>query len=163
MKHKHYDMIVAKAANMEFVVFVKHEETESGGLLSSAVTHTEWSEAGYPGDQMPCFHSELDYFLCLPQHKEACLHWLNGGEALILDFPDDEIERVLESGAYSGWHYASVFMSESVKTRIKPKKEKRWIAVNMSRGVYCELFESKVEATEAYPHADQFIEIEIEV
>ena len=65
MKHKHYDMIVALAENMNLATFCK-------GKLGK-----EWIDLG--GEGLPCFIPDNHYFLCLPQHKEACLHWLNGG------------------------------------------------------------------------------------
>ncbi len=126
MKHKHYDMIVAKASNMDLVVFVKSEETESGGLLVGSVTHTEWPETGERGDQMPCFHSDLDYFLCLPQHKEAVLNDLNGGESqLTFDGTNWDKCNLNQPVKWSeGWWY----MKGESQSRIKPKKEKVWVA-----------------------------------
>ena len=107
-------MIVAKAANMELVVFVK---TCDNGA---------WYEKG---DNSACqWWEDSDYFLCLPQHKEACLHWLNGGKAET-DRSFDEFVLVDEaSDRYFKWWPEGWFMREDYKSRIKPKKEKRWIA-----------------------------------
>ena len=71
-KHKHYEMIVAKAADTELVVFFK---CDTGWYFDDTSETIK-------------FHSDTDYFLCLPQHKEYCLHWLNGGE--VQDLYDDE-------------------------------------------------------------------------
>ena len=56
--HKHIEMIAAKSANMDLVVCCKHlNEGWGRGNLDDLIT---------------CYN---DFFLCLPQHKEACLHW----------------------------------------------------------------------------------------
>lgn len=152
MKHKHYEMIVAKAANMDLVVFVK---TCDNGA---------WYEKG---DNSACqWWEDSDYFLCLPQHKEACLHWLNGGDVIVKDFPDDEYnERTLLSEGFSGWHDATIFMDLPTKIRIKPHKEKRWVGVNSKTGVTTHLQESReglekrIDGLSDY----QVIEIEVEV
>lgn len=70
-RHNHYNIICKKAANMDLV------------LLANGAGNAEdndWFEYGNDGDYFPTLYSECEYFLCLPQHKEACLHWLNGGE-----------------------------------------------------------------------------------
>lgn len=112
MKHKHYEMIVAKAANMELVVFFK-------GINDSC----EWHEI----KMFPNWQTNASYFLCLPQHKEACLHWLNGGKVESLH-QDYEPMELAECGTIE-WGVKSTFMKYSIEIRIKPKKEKRWIAV----------------------------------
>lgn len=63
MKHKHYDKIVAKAANMNLAVFCRDAYHVKEG----------WFETS----NLP-IQDEFDYYLCLPQHKEDCLAWLNG-------------------------------------------------------------------------------------
>lgn len=112
MKHKHYEMIVAKAANMDLVVLIDNGRSD-GWLFSSKFNHTNFNE-------------ELDYFLCLPQHKEACLHWLNGGEAQTRnEYSDLGWDTLLPfEGA---WSKVSHFTCADILLRIKPKKEKRWI------------------------------------
>ena len=107
MKHPHYDMIVAKAANMDLVVFSKG----SG----------EWIELHC----MPRW-GDNEYFLCLPQHKEACLHWLNGGKVEGIRKHFDSLELAMASTI--AWSVNSTFMKDSIELRIKPRKEKRWIA-----------------------------------
>ncbi len=160
MKHKHYDMIVAKAANMDLVVFFNPSFGSSAGKWEEATTTL-----------FPAFHPETDYFLCLPQHKEACLHWLNGEKS--------QVEYTQASYPYwcdidsdeSNWSEGHIFMDELLSIRIKPKKEKRWIGVSKSSCHTTGHYETKEEAintTESQPWASayvpwQFIEIEIEV
>ncbi|AUR87927.1 hypothetical protein NVP1106O_04 [Vibrio phage 1.106.O._10N.286.51.F7] len=102
MRHKHYDMIVAKAENMELVVFYK-------------LPCEEWWQPDSECEALPD-EVEIDYFLCLPKHKEACLHWLNGG--------DVEFHLHGDSwGKYSSfkghWDDESDFIDEDVIIRIK--------------------------------------------
>ena len=73
--HKHYEMIVAKAANMDLTVFHK------------SITG-EWLIDTDSNKVMVFENDSTEYFLCLPQHKEACLHWLNGGEIECLEGGD---------------------------------------------------------------------------
>ncbi|MGB1281006.1 MAG: hypothetical protein ACPG5V_13680 [Vibrio cyclitrophicus] len=118
MKHKHYEMIVAKAANMDLVV-----------LFKASNGYKNWIEA--ENDLMPSFHPNTEYFLCLPQHKETCLHWLNGGEVqyrIALDVWTDASNNV----SNAAWSSDNLLMDDQVEFRIKPKKEKRWIGVNSS-------------------------------
>lgn len=148
MKHKHYDMIVAKAANMGLVVFSK---------LPSG----EWVEI----QCMPRW-GDAEYFLCLPQHKGACLHWLDGGDT-------EELLHghwcALEKDDHPEWHGDNdIFMNEhpSNKIRIKPRKEKRWIVINMKTNIlFQKVFTSEREAIETIclDMDWQIKEIEVEV
>ena len=161
IKHKHYDMIVAKAANMDLVLFVKCGKND------------KWKEPETP----VCFplseFEDVDYFLCLPQHKEACLHWLNGGVV--------QVEYTKASYPYwtnidcdeVNWSDGHIFMDDSVKIRIKPNKVKRWIGVHAKSGLvtqgYCDTekeIEGHVLRGACSPKAKfcdwQFIEIEVE-
>ena len=156
-KHKHYEMIVAKAADTELVVFFKFD--------------TGW----YFDDTSETikFHSDTDYFLCLPQHKEYCLHWLNGGE--VQDLYDDEwtycapLSKTINTDSENSLKFSHhhMFMNEEFNFRIKPKKVKRWI------GVY---HTNQFQPTRTFRHKNdldtfiaesgigyQSIEIEIEV
>lgn len=154
MRHKHYDMIVAKAANMDLVKFVKH-------------TGSQWEIEGSMLE-ITAFHQEADYFLCLPQHKEACLHWLNGCDAQVMD---DNWVNMFPVENYP-WEEGHDFVDVEAKIRIKPKKEKRWIIATVSGGIpslcgqqlhYSR--ETAVEFAELHGPTDklQFIEIEVEV
>lgn len=138
MKHKHYEMIVAKAANMDLVLFNKSENQDGW-----SVSHETC---------LPVF-STCDYFLCLPQHKEACLHWLNGGEVQLVSPEFSEFPC-----GYEEWLPSSVWMDKDYTFRIKPKKEKRWIAVDVANlsAEFC--FSGDVPAS-----GYQIIEIEVEV
>ncbi|CAM0006763.1 hypothetical protein VPHK367G1_0003 [Vibrio phage K367 g1] len=146
MKHKHYDMIVAKAANMELVVFL---ESNQG-----------WSEKENQSDIQ--FHEQFDYFLCLPQHKEACLHWLNGGDLQI----NRKGHGFLDWGRPNrGWVKEVSFMFDINEFRIKPKKEKRWIVWDTAQSIpERESYKSLEDAMLNFDYPDaQFIEIEVEV
>ena len=111
--HKHASMIKAKADNMELVVF---EKDPSGWLMRiSDIIHMNPSK---------------EYFLCLPKHKEACLHWLNGGDVLVKSKIVTSWEVVSHGQVWGdtiGW------MREDAKYRIKPRKEKLWIAVKTDK------------------------------
>lgn len=147
MKHKHYEMIVAKASNMGLVCFVKRPDVE-------------WVECD---DRiLPCI-DEHEYFLCLPQHKDACLHWLNGGKSQVeytkasypywCDIDSDEVN----------WTAGHIFMDELLNIRIKPKKEKRWIIWNENQDSYHCTF--LVDPSDKYEANFKFSihEIEVEV
>ena len=160
-KHKHYEMIVAKAENMDLVTFVKFgnewmvsEPNETGVILT--------------------FDDRYEYFLCLPQHNESgqCLHWLNGSEAQIeyihASYP---VWNFIDNDA-TEWSAGHVFMDEKLNIRIKPRKEKRWIAIvpdaNRKNAVTPMHYASKEELIErCFTATDysnwQFIEIEVEV
>lgn len=138
--HKHVEMITAKANNMDLAVFFRNDE--NWFILT--------------GNALPSFEAE-EYFLCLPQHKEACLHWLNGGEIQTTSL-DGITWRNLHT-RNNRWPDGSVFMTPIIKLRIKPKKEKRWI-VYRHDGEILGPFDS-------YKFADginsgQVIEIEVE-
>lgn len=151
-KHKHADMIKAKADNMELVVFVKNINTG------------EWWEVF--GD-LP-FNQQQDFFLCLPQHKEACLHWLNGGEVEV-KYQDEYWKPVCNNDPV--WRGGYFMMRDFVEYRIKPRKDKRWIGYCASRNQTfphpqdsLELAENYAMSVYSYPIGDwQFIEIEVEV
>ncbi|CAM0039504.1 hypothetical protein VPHK435_0005 [Vibrio phage K435] len=112
MKHVHYDKIVAKAANMELVVFCK-------GVNDGC----EWHEV----KRFPNWQTNASYFLCPLQNKEACLHWLSGGAIEVKEGGHWET-----CGPYAGsdqyWSVRGFLMNDEYEYRIKPKKEKRWIA-----------------------------------
>ena len=147
-------MIVAKAANMDLVVFSKRSSSN------------RWVELEI-NKQCISFNETHSYFLCLQQHKEACFHWLNGGEAET-DRSFDEFVLVDEaSDRCFKWWSEGWFMQEDYRSRIKPRKEKRWIAYssnNKRLGVLT--FSSEGKARAHYMHEvyePQFIEIEVEV
>ena len=108
--HKHVEMIKAKADNMDLVV------------LSQNQKDLTWYQQNDQGTTD--FGEFVKYFLCLPQHKEACLHWLNGGE---VEFEDDGKWHSCSDWS-KVWSLTSGFTSSINILRIKPKTEKRWIA-----------------------------------
>lgn len=137
-------MIVAKAANIDLVVLAKHNEN--------------WIEVnGFPEWCME------NYFLCLPQHKEACLHWLNGGEVQQKPIDNNHWVTCADVNKVT-WMSWTSFMQDKLEFRIKPKKEKRFIAWNSREDApekysYCTLS----LAQQAYKDQDvQIIEIEVE-
>lgn len=146
-KHKHYDKIVAKAANVGLVQFIKMNEN--------------WEDAGL-SDKFISFSEGYDYFLCLPQHKDACLHWLNGGNIqyrIALDAWTDAADN--ESDA--AWTPDNLFIDDQVEFRIKPKKERRWIIWNENQDSYH--FTFLVDPSDRYEANFKFSihEIEVEV
>ena len=138
--HRHAKMIKAKADNMELVVF---EKDPSGWLMKiSDIIHMNPSK---------------EYFLCLPQHKEVCLHWLNGGT--ISDVSKATDWYMDENGLKNVvWSDNSIFMSEDYNLSIKPRKEKRWIAINIKNHEVCLCHEE-----DKPPFGYQIVEIEVEV
>jgi len=110
-KHKHADMIIAKANNMDLVVFSKCK------CIDSEV----WTESDI---ESLTLHPSTEHFVCLPQHKEACLHWLNGGSVHVMD---SNWINIFPLKAYP-WEEDHDFMLDDAKIRIAPKKEKRWVA-----------------------------------
>ncbi len=161
MKHKHYDMIVAKAENMDLVVSIKLGD--------------KWEVISGHENQIVNFGSHYDYFLCLPQHKEACLYWLNGGgvqdnfEGEWSDCPSLSQTKNTDSENSLVFSVHHMFMNEEFQFRIKPKKEKRWVLECNGTFVTTRIFTSEGAAKlwiEEFDRADEgiaVIEIEIEV
>lgn len=155
-KHRHAEMIKAKADDMDLVVCCKEE---SG----------EWR---YGDFRDLCDLDALDCFLCLPKHKEACLHWLNGGE---IEMQSDEAWMPVEMFKNTmPWHPLRIFMEDYTATRIKPHKEKLWLAVKTDKHehlgecrkvrICSHAFVNKQDAEDYLDLSDsQLIEIEVEV
>lgn len=140
-KHKHADLIKAKVDNMELVVFYSDTYDQSG----------KWQETS----QLP-MQEEFKYFLCLPQHKKACLHWLNGGETQM--HADNRYFDIEMCESTPRWSARRIFMNDRANTRIKPRKEKRWIAINIKNHDVCLCHEE-----DKPPFGYQIVEIEVEV
>lgn len=162
-RHKHADKIIAKAENMDLVVIANHGDKSNPNW----VVTSDKGSVNFPIWQKGC-----DYFLCLEKHKEACLHWLNGGEIEERGFYNDNgnFGEITIFGA-SNWGPNHVFMSDKSEFRIKPRKEKRWIAISNATGVPVNMaFKSALDAVDfinlTIPMCSasdfQFIEIEIE-
>lgn len=105
-KHELCDFIVAKAANVDLVVF----EKVNGGVWKKLSSYfPEW------------FH-DCEYFLCLPKFEKECLHWLNGGEV------EENYNGEWSDVEPHVWYDQSVFMwDDGYKIRIKPETKKMWI------------------------------------
>jgi hypothetical protein len=165
MKHRHHDMICAKAANMDLVVFYKNP------------INGEWKEIKSNENSLPEFSEDFEYFACIPQHKEACLHWLNGGMVQIGRgigcFVDAQPALVYSHK----WIDTKWYTLDNYESRIKPRKEKRWIGVikeqftKGGRAYYknTECSYKTIEDLKRDVHAPngfddwQFVQIEIEI
>lgn len=147
MKHKHYEMIVAKAANMDLVIFAR-EGDRGDGLWHELMCMPRW------GDE--------NYFLCLPQHADACLHWLNGGD---VQGEDPNNKGVFDDYAPHKdrihWSSTAWYMREDKLVRIKPKREKRWIVYR--NGTVYGPYKSTDDINEDFKRTGQVLEIEVEV
>lgn len=156
MKHKHCDKIVAKVSDMNLVVFYK-------------LPNEEWWQSESESRTLPD-EDDIEYFLCLPQHKDVCLPWLNGDKAQ--QSPASDACWVSSACAIDvTWMPWTSFMKDDLKFRIKPKKEKRWIGVFRDGDLLrnTELSYKTKEQVMGDAHAPrgfagwQFIEIEVEV
>ncbi|NUW71403.1 hypothetical protein HOP38_02615 [Vibrio mediterranei] len=147
MKHKHYEMIVAKAANMELVQFRNIDG--------------EWIEKD--GDSKGVsFYADYQYYLCLGQYKKECLHWLNGGEVQMRR-PGREWLTLEKFERDPKWHTHCGFMKDEYGFRIKPVTKKRWIAVSRNSAQTSPLFNYEKEIKSAYKSESwQHIEIDVE-
>lgn len=151
--HKHAAMIKAKADNMDLVVFSKYKK--------------EWQEISRADDDACSFYGDCKYFLCLPKHKDVVLHILNGGDG---EVNYGEFWQDCNVGQPIKWNSRWWCMNEDCESRIKPKKEKRWIAVDPST-TQCtrhystkeSCFNSEFSGCEGNASGWQFIEIEVEI
>lgn len=156
-KHKNYEMIVAKAERPDLVVL-------------SSCHYEGWRASSF---EILVHGDNQDYFLCLPQHKEACLHWLNGGGAEVKGngrtswgFVDSYGHRGM-----SVWSELHIFMTNGNEFRTKPKTEKRWIGYCANRNQTIPHPQDSEQLARDYIalhysyHANewQLIEIEVEV
>jgi hypothetical protein len=126
----------------------------------------------------PTWRDDSDYLLCLQQHNKngQCLHWLNGGEIQWSDHfhewsdKDNYADDLTSQEFFSG----NAFMLDDNKSRIKPRKEKLWLAVKTDKleflGGYRKVricshaFVNKSDAEEYLDLSDsQLIEIEVEI
>ncbi len=156
MKHKYAKIIKAKADNMDLVSFVK--------------VRSNWSEM--KDRSIIPTAADFEYFLCLPQHKDVCLHWLNGGEYQVNQLPPEKMISIEDTIIIGGWSKDHWFMSEVYTFRIKPKKEKVWIGVygkHVTENHFGSKSEVEKHVNESPVYSNcahnwwQFIEIEIEV
>lgn len=153
MKHKHYDMIVAKAENMSLVRFTKLDDGKWVVQADVVQNSTQFCERS-------------EYFLCLPQHNESgqCLHWLNGG-AIEVKVHGYWKACGPHAGSSQRWSADGFLMNDNYEYRIKPKKEKRWIVAGYN-SLHTMMYFSSYESAAKYKTNGvdaQIIEIEIEV
>ncbi|QWX10260.1 hypothetical protein PP411_gp61 [Vibrio phage vB_VpP_BT-1011] len=143
--HKHAAIIKAKADNMDLVVFVK-----SGSRWLECRRFPEWRQS--------------EYFLCLPQHKEACLHWLNGG-ATQVKYKGDCWQDIFNDPNRTWPGISHFMMRHNVDYRIKPRKEKRWVAIDEKGRAVPTLIkdEESLQNAKELMHDCSFHEIEVEV
>lgn len=157
MKHKHADMIKAKADNIDLVAFVKREGKEWMKIVCVCSNANE----------IPAFYESYEYFICHPKHTDVCLHWLNGGEVSSDCHPHNWGELT------PTWSEEHPFMDDSREFRIKPRKEKRWIGIYRGEFVTEKTTGTLQDAQEyvlsnphykhCAPECWQFIQIEFEV
>ena len=103
--HKHAEMMIHRTVNPELVVFYKSEWL--GGVAWIEVDCPNWN-AG-------------EYFLCHPNHEKECLHWLNGGDVQLQDFPTNDFNDYLDEKCE--WSLELWWMSEQCNIRIKQEPE----------------------------------------
>lgn len=144
MKHEHYDKIVAKAANMDLVVFCRDAYHVKEG----------WFETS----NLP-IQEEFDYFLCLPQHKEACLVWLCGGE--LQQHVGNQWLGFESRKECPDWFKDKDFMDRKCKLRVKPRKEKRWVVIDDKQYLFPTLYTK--DPSDELTHHYQVFQIEIDV
>ena len=112
MKHANAEMIKAVVDNLELVIFFKEADD------------ARWFKTNINSLVNAC--STTEYFLCLPQHKEAVLNSLNGGDSEVSYGGD--LWTKCNCDQPVKWDSRYWYMVENCESRIKPKKQKRWIA-----------------------------------
>lgn len=145
MKHKHYNMIVAKATNMELVLFYQPPNRQD-----------LWVEA--EDDELPTLDN-YNYFLCLPQHKEVCLAWLGGGE--LQQYVGNQWLGFESRDECPDWLKDKDFMDCKCKLRVKPRKEKRWVVIDDKQYLFPTLYTK--DPSDELTHHYQVFQIEIDV
>lgn len=112
-KHKHAEMIKAKADNMDLVVFANNGQ--------------EWMESGLR-DMVS--NPDLDFFVCLPKNAVTCFKWLNGCPVQVFNEGDESWVDCVGYSIAPYWCNDKWMMSHKYEYRIKPRKEKRWIIIS---------------------------------
>lgn len=148
--HVHAEIIKSKADDTSLVVFRKNEIT---GVWLEVVKNDD------------VFHKFSTYFLCLPNHKEACLHWLNGGEAQTDRGCGEFVDSYPLSDFDGKWYCDFWYMLDDYESRIKPRKETRHVVIHNGELVG-ELFKFDSDIRASYGaeyHELQIFKIEVEV
>jgi len=158
--------------NAKFIkIILAHAEAKGEHLSVFVDTEAEFNP-WQPVDVAELFdpRDERDFFLCLPKHAEALLENLNGGECQLFMLDGDKEYNHCVSNELKGWSIGSWYMFDHYESRIKPKTEKRWIAVDASTSQCTRhystkesCFNSEFAGCEGNASGWQFIEIEVEV
>lgn len=149
--HKHVEMITAKANNMDLVRFIKAD--------------LEWAVQVDAVHNSTLFNQYFEYFLCLPQHKEAALNILNGGISQVTcDSNWNDPSTINDIGDWRNGNDVW-YMSQYCQSRIKPKKEKRLIVIHDGRVIdYLYKNDSDIRMSYGSKYDSlQIIEAEVEV
>lgn len=149
MKHTNAEMIKAVVDNLELVIFFKEADD------------ARWFNTNIHSLVNAC--STTDYFLCLPQHKEACLHWLNGGKAQVKYTKASYPYLCYVDISESNWSDGHVFMDKLLNIRIKPQKEKRWIIWNLDEDRFHCNFKQDPEGRYSANFNFQILTVEVDV
>lgn len=97
--HKHAEMQIHKIANPELV------------LLGNAGFDLSWFKV-----KSNAWNTDVEYFLCHPDHEKECLHCLNGGH---VDNVDQEgVAFKIASISLTGWHAKHPFMDPDSELRL---------------------------------------------
>ena len=150
--HKHRDMMKAYAGDSSLCVLIYNEDDDKW-------IHTNpRAFFDYP---------YFEFFICLPKHKEACLHWLNGGLIECNSKLTEGWEVCFDYNKYF-WKPNCGMMREDANYRIKPKNVKRWVAFKWDNFyVLPRHYETKEGAEKAAASSMmgefQYKEIEVEV
>ncbi|MGD1524538.1 hypothetical protein [Vibrio owensii] len=99
-KHKKYEMLLAKAENMDLIILLKYQ----------GMPFWEKSPNSYPPN-----NDYTEAFLCLSHHQEACKMALNGSQIEIRE-NDGEWVAVKLEGKWmpEGWYMQEKFESRLV-------------------------------------------------
>lgn len=132
--HKYSELFKAKLDNMDLVLLHKHQGWDEWMVEKSATRN----------DHPNFLVSDMfDYFLCLKEHTEACLHWLNGGhETLEVNSPFTG--KFVQCYRLEKWRADGGYMRSDCEYRIRPSEEQLRIAKGKSlyesgRGIQAQL------------------------
>lgn len=101
-KHKKYDMLLAKAEDMDLIILLKYP----------SMRYWEKSPNAYPPN-----NDRVKAFLCLPEHEEACQCGLNGESVEIRPNGGEWVSVLL----VKAWGASEWYMSSDFESRVKQK------------------------------------------
>lgn len=148
MKHAQCEIMKAYADNTDLVILLNDD---GKWVHTNPRAFFDWSNN--------------EFFACLPQHKDNCLLWLNGCDLQVID---NDWKNMFPIENYP-WEEDHDFMLVEARFRVKPKKLKRWIAIDPTT-TQCtrhystkeSCFNSEFAGCSGNASGWQFIEIEIE-